>query len=297
MQDTTLIRRSAKTTDGVTLNFVETGNPSGPPILFIHGISQSWRSWERQLEDPSLRSRFRLIALDLRGHGDSQGGLPGPDSCDGGTAEESARLWAGDIAAIIASCGLSDVTLVGWSYGGVVALDYLSAGNGMEGVRKVVLVATSPVIRPPGAADGGADRVFSAPAIGAILRSLSPDQAADGLRDFSEICLADDTGRPPADDREVEAITSWSLSTAPEVRMSIIRRDFDYRKFLAELPAEQRKKITVITPLGDKTLQPSNTLAYWPSSGIAQMPVDKEGHLYFRRNPEDFCRRLMHLVG
>ena len=155
---TTYLRRNAKTADGVILNFVETGNPSGPPILFIHGISQSWRSWERQLGNQSLRSRYRLIAMDLRGHGESQAAFPEPVLYDGGTAEGTAGLWGGDIAAIISACGLSDVTLVGWSYGGVVAMDYLSAGNGLEGVRKVVLVATSPVIRPPGTADGGADQ-------------------------------------------------------------------------------------------------------------------------------------------
>jgi non-heme chloroperoxidase len=52
---------------GVKINVVETGNPDGPPILFIHGWSQSHASWFRQLNAPELSERFRLIALDLRG--------------------------------------------------------------------------------------------------------------------------------------------------------------------------------------------------------------------------------------
>jgi pimeloyl-ACP methyl ester carboxylesterase len=68
-----MIRHQFKTQDDVTLNAVETGNPLGQAILFVHGLSQSWRSWRAQFADPQLRERFRLLALDLRGHGESQG--------------------------------------------------------------------------------------------------------------------------------------------------------------------------------------------------------------------------------
>ena len=54
---------------GVPLTVVQTGNKQGPPILFIHGFSQSYLSWKDQLSDPDLQSHFHLIALDLRGHG------------------------------------------------------------------------------------------------------------------------------------------------------------------------------------------------------------------------------------
>ena len=52
------------------LHLVETGNPSGQAILFIHGWSESHLVWARQLNSP-LSERFRLVALDNRGHGDS----------------------------------------------------------------------------------------------------------------------------------------------------------------------------------------------------------------------------------
>ena len=37
------------------------------------GSRKFWRSWMAQFADPQLRERFRLVALDLRGHGESQG--------------------------------------------------------------------------------------------------------------------------------------------------------------------------------------------------------------------------------
>lgn len=51
---------SVLTSDDVRLNVVQTGNPHGPAIVFIHGISQSWMSWIAQLTDwRSLRSSPR----------------------------------------------------------------------------------------------------------------------------------------------------------------------------------------------------------------------------------------------
>jgi len=41
------------------------------PILFIYGWSQSHLCWERQVKS-ALRDEFRLVALDLRGHGMSE---------------------------------------------------------------------------------------------------------------------------------------------------------------------------------------------------------------------------------
>jgi non-heme chloroperoxidase len=67
-----MIHHQIKTRDDVTIHVVETGNPSRPAVLFVHGISQSWRSWLAQFADPRLRDRFRLVALDLRGHGESR---------------------------------------------------------------------------------------------------------------------------------------------------------------------------------------------------------------------------------
>ncbi len=54
---------------GVTLNYAEQGSPSGIPVVFPHGISDSWRSFELIL--PRLPDSVRAIALTQRGHGDS----------------------------------------------------------------------------------------------------------------------------------------------------------------------------------------------------------------------------------
>ena len=50
---------------GVRLHVVETGNPQGRPIVFIHGASQCWLQWSRQMNS-GLAADHRLVALDMR---------------------------------------------------------------------------------------------------------------------------------------------------------------------------------------------------------------------------------------
>ena len=49
---------------GVQLHLVETGNSSGRPIFFIHGFSQCWLAWNRQLSS-DLAKDYRLVAMDM----------------------------------------------------------------------------------------------------------------------------------------------------------------------------------------------------------------------------------------
>src|SRR5438128_12167186 len=92
---------------GVRLHVVEGGNPQGPSILFLHGFSQCSLAWERQMRS-DLARRYRLVAMDLRGHGSSERPRDGYDD---------SRLWADDVDAAIRELGLDRPVLCGWSYG------------------------------------------------------------------------------------------------------------------------------------------------------------------------------------
>ncbi|HKG95645.1 MAG TPA: alpha/beta fold hydrolase, partial [Gemmatimonadaceae bacterium] len=54
---------------GVRLRYAEQGDPSGHPIILLHGYSDSWFSYSGVL--PLLPERYHVYALDLRGHGES----------------------------------------------------------------------------------------------------------------------------------------------------------------------------------------------------------------------------------
>jgi non-heme chloroperoxidase len=102
---------------GLRLHVREWGKADGPPILFIHGWSQSHLCWSKQYGSV-LAGDFRLIAYDLRGHGMSEA-PPEPEHYTDGA------LWADDVAAIIDHLGLDKAVLVGWSYGGFIICDYV----------------------------------------------------------------------------------------------------------------------------------------------------------------------------
>src|SRR5438105_2855798 len=92
---------------GVQLHVVETGRPRARPILFIHGVSQCWLTWIRQMNS-DLADDHRLVAMDLRGHGLS-------DKPRDGYADS--KLWADDVDAVIRNLSLDRPILCGWSYG------------------------------------------------------------------------------------------------------------------------------------------------------------------------------------
>lgn len=102
---------------GVKLNVLEGGNLTGPCVLFIHGFSQSAWAWEHQLRG-DLGKTHRLLALDIRGHGESDKPLDPENYTD-------SERWADDIAAVMSHCQAEKVSLVGWSYGGFIMCDYL----------------------------------------------------------------------------------------------------------------------------------------------------------------------------
>ena len=101
---------------GVRLFVADTGPEDAPVLLLIHGWSQCHLSWQKQLE--GLSDRFRVVAPDLRGHGQS-------DKPMDAAAYDSSAPWAEDIAAVISQLGLHKPVLAGWSMGGWIVGDYL----------------------------------------------------------------------------------------------------------------------------------------------------------------------------
>jgi non-heme chloroperoxidase len=100
---------------GLRLAVYDAGDLYGPTLLFVHGFSQCHLAWWRQFQS-ALALGFRLVALDLRGHGYS-------DKPRGAYSE--GHLWADDLQAVISGLELERPLLVGWSYGGIVISDFL----------------------------------------------------------------------------------------------------------------------------------------------------------------------------
>ena len=105
----TPVLKSVELPHQVKLSYVEQGDPSGVPVLLLHGITDSWRSFEPVL--PHLPTPIRAFALSQRGHGDA----------DRPAAGYHPRDFAADVAAFMDTLELGPAIIVGHSMGSFIA--------------------------------------------------------------------------------------------------------------------------------------------------------------------------------
>ena len=120
---------------GLRFHFRDWEGPAedAPALVMLHGYTGHARSWDRFAE--ALSGRYRVLALDQRGHGESAWAPPEAY----GTLEMVA-----DLEAFVAALGLSGFTLVGLSMGGQVAIHY--AGRQPAELERLVIVDIGPEI-------------------------------------------------------------------------------------------------------------------------------------------------------
>ena len=102
------------TRDGVQLYYKDWGPRNGPVVTFSHGWPLSSDSWESQMLFLASKG-YRVVAHDRRGHGRSSQPWDGNDM----------DHYADDLAAVIATLDLKDVTVVGFSTGGGEVARYI----------------------------------------------------------------------------------------------------------------------------------------------------------------------------
>lgn len=107
-----LDEQSISLSTGVTLSYVESGNRQGTTIIFLHGFTDSWRSYEKVI--PLLPTDLHTISITHRGHGNSSK----PE------AGYAIKDFAGDVAAFIKSKGLGPCIIVGHSLGGLITQQF-----------------------------------------------------------------------------------------------------------------------------------------------------------------------------
>ena len=107
----TPIVRSIELPTAGTLQYVEQGDRSGMPVVLLHGVTDSWHSFEPVL--PYLPPTMRAFALTQRGHGDSAR-----------PARYRTREFAADVAAFLDALGLESAVVVGHSMGATNAMGF-----------------------------------------------------------------------------------------------------------------------------------------------------------------------------
>ena len=203
---------------GTELRVDVAGPTDAPTILLVHGYSQSRLCWYEQF-DGTLTEEFRLVAPDLRGHGDS-------DKPGGGDRYRDPALWAADLRAVIDELATDDPVLVGWSYGGLVVSDYLAV-EGTDDVAGVVFVGAITEKGTDAAADVAGEEFA---AMLDDLETRDAEESVNSLGRFLDICTAE-----PVPPRERHLMLGYNARCPPRVREALQARSGANAETLREL--------------------------------------------------------------
>jgi non-heme chloroperoxidase len=261
---------------GLRLHVREWGRPDGPPILFIHGWSQSHLCWAKQYQS-ALAEEFRLVAYDLRGHGMSEAPL-GPQHYT------DAELWADDVAAIIEQLGLDRPVLVGWSYGSFIICDYLRT-HGQHRIAAIDFVAGAVKL---GAAAFG---TLIGPGFLNHFADVTADDLPTNIRGMRGLLKAFPAKPLPPDD--IETLLGSSMTVPAQIRANLAAREIDdddvLRALEVPLLVTQGRADTVVLPA-----MAEHVLATCPTAQPSW--YEGVGHTAHLEQPERFNRELAALT-
>jgi non-heme chloroperoxidase len=255
---------------GDRLHLVEAGNPLGQAILFIHGFSQCSLAWSRQMSS-DLARRYRLVAMDMRGHGSSDKPRDG---------YSDSRLWADDVDSAIRELDLDRPILCGWSYGPLVALDYVRY-YGDERIGGLHFVSAVTKLGSEAAVS-----VLSPEFLGLVPGFFSSDveESVRTLESLLRMCFARE---PSATD--LYTMLGYNVSVPPFVRQALFSRVVDNDDLLPTI----RKPVLITQGADDAIVKAEVVEQHRSVLAHAQIHImPGAGHAPFWDDATSFNRRL-----
>ena len=262
---------------GVQLNVVEHGNPQGRPILFIHGASQCGLQWGRQM-DSTLARDYRLLAMDMRGHGLSDKPREGYND---------SKVWADDVNGVIYALNLDYPVLSGWSYGPLVFLDYIRH-YGEDRIGGLHFVGAVTKL--------GSDDAMSVLSPGFLgifgdLLSTDAETSVRGLKGLLRLCY---TQQPPPADHYL--MLGYNASVPPYIRQALFSRSLNNDDLLPKI----RKPVLITHGALDAVVKPAAVeqhKALMPHAEVQLMGNAGHGAFWddapgFNEHLDAFCKRL-----
>lgn len=264
---------------GVPLKVVTAGNSGHPPILFIHGLGQSQYAFHHQFAS-NLADDYYLIGFDLRGHGAS--GKPWTLEAYGSSA-----VWAEDVAAVLEASGAQRPLIVAWSYGTLLALDYLRE-FGTDKAAGLLFTGSIGALLPFRASTASAEDE----ALAEEFMLVRQQQLSNDPRD--QVAALDRmvnwlTGSPlPAEERDMLRVTAARFPAY--ARKAIYARSLNNRDMLPAL-----KDMPMLIAMGseDNAALVEDSAAMAEQNATMQFSLyEGAGHSVFLEQPERFNSEL-----
>ena len=252
------------TVNGLRIHYLDWGNAAAQPLILLHGIARMAHAFDHLV--PHLAKNFHVIAVDMRGHGDS-----------GWHAEGAYRVedYTSDIEALIEHLQLRNLVLWGASTGGRVV--QMIAGRHPDWVSSVIVEDVGPE-RPAAISNRRGDRMA---------------KEANGWAGVDEMLVQIKVENPRASDAILRNLAQQGSKKREDGRIVWKRDPAILKGFVpTELWSTVRKiKAPIIYVLGGvSSIVPPETQqelrAALPQSQIVMMPG--LGHYPSDEKPEDF---------
>ena len=261
-----------QSSDGAIIYYESKG--TGSPILFIHGWTMSGKLWDKQVD--KLSQNYQVIRMDLRAHGNSSKVLHG----------HTIPQYARDVMAVINDLRLKKVTLVGWSLGGPVVLEFWKQ-FGASRINALGLVDMTPFPFSPADWNAHGLKNYNFDGMNNAFVSLQDNRKA-----FAERFINNMFKSAAAPKEDMEWIMKETLKTPTPIAVAIYS-DFLMRDYTGVL---NRISVPTIIFSGDSNIfKGTKTMKYVHTqiSGSTFVSFDKSGHMPFYEEPEKFNNALL----
>ena len=268
-----VVHHRLPTPDGGVVHAVERG--AGRPLVLLHGITLRHDVWAPQLHQ--LADRYRVIAVDLRGHGESRAGTDG----------YGLPRLADDLATLLVGLDLHDAIVVGHSMGGMTAMQFCGQHPDVlaERVAGLVFVATrAHQVLPPGL-DRGA-RALVAQGQGLIDGGRELPARSDVTARVARLAFGD---RPHP--RAVQLVAEMGGSMAPEALVPSVAGLIEHDARVA-LRATRTPALVIVGTRDLLTPVPAGRhLAHLlPDAELVVLP--RAGHQLMQERPDELAELI-----
>jgi pimeloyl-ACP methyl ester carboxylesterase len=265
-----------ETKDGAKIYYEDHGK--GQPIVLVHGWICSSKFWQKNA--PELAKIFRVVTLDLRGHGNSSKTLSG----------HTIAQYGRDVRDVVDRLDLRNFTLVGWSMGGPVVLSYYEQFGKDGRIKALGLVDSDPFPFSPADWNNHPLHNYNYNAMNATFLTLAsdPKKFATGFtnRMFKQ--------KPS--DSDVDWVVTEMTKTPPWIAIAIYS-DFVMSNYTKTLPTVE---IPLLVFAADSGVFPKGIAMGKALAGMAPrgtfVPIEDGGHMLFYEQSEKFNSTLAGFV-